>query len=247
MGKDGFDNEKKIVNSLNGKDVLSMNSNMRKFLDYLYPELNEKEVVLCLSMGGTDKSDILISLKDKPNSLKKISIKKGYGNSVHQEPVEEFIEFLSKEFKINDKLKNDIRFFVWGDYTTNGKGNKNSRMSASEIRNKFGELIDRISNFMETHKKELITRFVIVGPKSSSEPDVIYYGDEKDGIWADSKKVLNLLCKHKAKSAIPVGGLSFQAWNRAIKENSTSEHKRGVIQLKWASIKEDLKFIMKNE
>ena len=102
---------------------------------------------------------------------------------------------------------------------------------------------------MDLHRKELIKRFVILGAKSNQKPDYIYYGDEYEGLWAKSNDVLKLLLSKKSKSAVPVGKLTFQAWNRAIKKNSKSEKKRGVIQLKWGTVGEDLKkiFYEKNE
>ena len=112
-------------------------------------------------------------------------------------------------------------------------------MSASELKRKFPDLLKRLAKFMETHRKELIKRFVIMGPKSNKKPDYIYYGDETQGLWARAEPVLRILSNGKSRSVIPVGKLTFQAWNRAINGNK-SEKKRGEIQLKWPSIIKDL-------
>ena len=245
MSKEGFDNEKRIVNNLNNQRFTDLNNNLKEFVRDLFPEINNEEIICASCDGGQNKSDLLIwtntNLKDK----KRISVKRGSGNSVHQEPIEGFIKYLDNNYSVNIQIKNDLRFFIWGDYTFNGLGKKEDRMSSIEISNKFPDLINRISLFMDKNKIKLIERFVIKGPKSKSSPDFIYYGDEKKGYWGKSKQVLKMLSKKTSNSAVPIGGLTFQAWNRAIKEGSSSEHKRGVIQLKWPSIKEDLKRIMK--
>ena len=187
---------------------------------------------------------MLIKINKSKKKIR-LSVKKGSGNSVHQEPVEDFLKFLEKEFKISDSLKNDFRLFIWGDYSTDGAGNKKDRLSAGEFKRKFPDVVERISKFMDLHKRKLIERFVVLGPKSKQRPDYIYYGGPREGVWADSNKVIDFLSKSKSKSAVPVGKLTFQAWNRAIKEDSRSEHKRGVIQLKWPTVKEDLQELMK--
>ena len=247
MSKDGFDNEKKIVHAIHNKKFEDLNSNFQNFIRDIFPTVNVDDILLASCEGGQNKSDLSIWVKGKSRDKKRVSVKKGFGNSVHQEPIEDFIKFLENSFEIHTELKNDLRFFIWGDYTYNGKGKKSDRMSATELNNKFPELIERLANFMENHKRKLIERFVVKGPKSRASPDFIYYGDENEGIWGKSNEVLRLLSNRNSRSAIPIGVLTFQAWNRAISEGSTSEHKRGVIQLKWPSIKEDLKKLMENE
>ena len=244
MSKDGFDNEIKICSYLNNKKFLELNNNMKKLIKFIFPKIIDEGIIKCVKEGGAHKSDLLISFN---KTKKRVSIKKGSGNSVHQEPVEDFIKHLEKEFSISDKLKEDLRFFIWGDYTLNGSGNKESRMSSSEIKKRFPEMIERLSNFMDLHKNKLIKRFVITGPKSNKEPDLIYYGTINEGFFCKSNRAIKLLNSSKSKSTIPIGKLTFQAWNRAIKKGSRSEHKRGVIQLKWPTIKKDLKSLMKNE
>jgi len=242
MSKDGFSNEKRICSYLHNKTLERLNPNMKKLILFLFPKIKKSDIIKCNREGGIHKSDIIISVGELK---KRISVKEGSGNSVHQEPLEEFIDFLEENFRISEKFKDDLRFFIWGDYTLNGSGDKKSRMSSYEIKKKFPKLVGRIREFMEAHKKQLIKRFVIMGAKSDKKPDLIYYGDVNLGYWAESKDALELLSSHKSKSAIPVGKLTFQAWNRAIKKDNHSEHKRGVIQLKWPTIKPDLKSLMK--
>jgi hypothetical protein len=247
MSKDGFDNEKRIVQTINNKKFEKLNTNLQNFVKDLFPKVNDGDLIFASCDGGQNKSDLSIWIKGDSKDKQRISVKKGSGNSVHQEPIEDFIIFLNNSFKIDIQLKNDLRFFIWGDYTLDGKGDKSNRMSASELNKKFPDLIGRISKFMENHKVRLIERFVIKGPKSHASPDFIYYGDEDKGLWGSSKEVLKILSIRNSRSAIPIGSLTFQAWNRAISKDSTSDHKRGVIQLKWPSIKEDLKKLMKDE
>lgn len=242
MSKDGFDNETKIKEEINGKEYSQINSVFKGVIKESFEEYQKKKV-FCKKEGGKNKSDLLIELEGKKKQIR-LSVKKGSGNSVHQEPIEDFLIYLEKEFNISEDLKNDLRLFIWGDYSLDGKGKKENRLSALEFKKKFPEVIERISKFMELHKKKLIERFVVLGPKSNKKPDYIYYGGPKKGYWANTDDILVYLSRTNSQSVIPVGKLTFQAWNRAIKEDSRSEHKRGVIQLKWPTVKEDLKFLM---
>lgn len=242
MSKEGFDNETDICNYLNKKKVSQLNPNMKKFIESIFSKVNNNSIIICDKQGGQNKGDIIISCNKKKII---VSIKIGTGNSVHQEPVEPFIKFLKEKFNLNNELADKIRFFIWGDDTLDGTGKISNRLSAPQLKKNHSQLIDDIKNFFEENKKELIERFVLMGPKSLYRPDYIYYGNIQSGIWKDADNLLIWLClkENESNGAIPVGRLTFQAWNRNINGGNKSEHKRGVIQLKWGSIGEDLEII----
>lgn len=243
MSKSGFDNEIIICNYINNKKIYELNNNLKKLVTEIFPNHKESYKINCKIEGGQNKSDLVISIN---NIEKRISVKKGGGNSVHQEKITEFITFLTDKYNINTDLVDDLKLFVWGDDTTDGTGKKENRLTAIQFKNKNPEIILRISRFMDDHKKELINRFVVYGSKSNKKPDYVYYGNITKGYWVNTDTVVEKLCNEKSNGIIPIGKLTFQAWNRAI-SGSKSEKKRGVIQLKWPTIKKDLKSWMKNE
>ncbi|HLD55739.1 MAG TPA: hypothetical protein VJB35_05760 [Candidatus Nanoarchaeia archaeon] len=245
MGKNGFDNETQIKEEINEKIYPDLNTTFKRIIKESFSNYRDSRII-CKKEGGPNKSDLLIEMNKSKKQIR-LSIKKGSGNSVHQEPIEDFLKYLEEEFNISENLKNDFRLFIWGDDTLNGKGEKKDRLSATDFKKKFPEVVKRLASFMHLHRKKFIERFVVLGPKSNQKPDYIYYGDFKKGYWSKSNDVIEYLSKSNSKSAIPVGKLTFQAWNRAIREDSKSEKKRGVIQLKWPTIKEDLIKLMKNE
>lgn len=242
MSKEGFTNEEEIIRYLNNKKLGALNPNWQNLIKSIFPNPKEEDIVFCSKKAGPNKSDIIIKIK---NINKSISVKSGTGNSVHQEPVEEFITFLKQTYNISNQLADEIRFFIWGDGTLNGKGKIKDRLSAPEFSKKYPQIIKNISRFFKENKKDLIERFVITGSKSKSSPDYIYYGNYNKGVWKKAELVLSWLCNESNESngAVPVGKLTFQAWNRNINGGSKSEKKRGVIQLKWGSIGKDLKEI----
>ena len=240
MSKEGFKNEREIIKCLNGALFGNLNSNCKKLLvDLFSKKIINKTVILAKEKAGQNKSDVIIIIG---GIEKTISVKSGTGNSVHQEPIEDFIAFLKENYKISDALAQDIRLFIWGDGTFDGSGKVEARVSANKFKKKYPQVINRIQSFFNEHKEDLIRRFVIFGSRSQSSPDFIYYGNKNNGFWKKSERVQEWLCDkvNESKGAISVGGLTFQAWNRNICGGNKSEKKRGVIQLKWGSIGKDL-------
>lgn len=126
-----------------------------------------------------NKTDLIIEFNSTHYNL---SIKKGTGNSIHQEKVEEFISFLKEEYNISDELKNDILCFIWGDGTLDGTGAVFDRINAAQFKRRYPEKIENIKEFFHENKKDLIERFLIKGIKSDSSPDYMYYGTPEEGI-----------------------------------------------------------------
>lgn len=244
MGKDGFENETLLMNALANKKFSELNENLKETLTYIAEKpIDDDELINAYKMGGVNKTDLIVEFNSTPYNL---SIKKGTGNSIHQEKVEDFISFLKEEYDIDDELKNDILFFIWGDGTLDGTGNISDRLSATEFKNKYPEKIENIRKFFHENKKDLIERFLIKGLKSDSSPDYMYYGTPEEGTIVDANDALEWLsddANEKTNSPLPIGRLTFQAWNRNINGGDKSEKKRGVIQLKWASVGNDLKTI----
>lgn len=246
MGRDGFENEDLMLISLNNKKFSELNKNLQQMvIDMTENTVHPNTLIKAYKKGGADKTDLVVEIN---NEIFNISIKKGKANSVHQEKVEDFINFLEDEFNITSDLANDIRFFIWCDGTYDGTGEVSDRMSAPKFRKKYPDITNNLRQFFHIHKRELIERFLIKGPKTNNIPDFIYYGTPNEGILINSISALNWLSddkNEKTRATVPVGGLTFQTWNPVINGNPKREHCRGQIQLKWHSIKDDLPIIKK--
>ena len=240
MSFSGFENEDRIIEALNGKIFESLTANLQELIKSSF--LNYNGVIVAVKQAGQNKSDLKITIGNESHTY---SVKKGSGNSVHQEPIEQFIHFLELNYTISKDLENDIRFFIWGDGTFDGKGKKEDRLDQNQLKKLHEPLLQRINIFFENIKDDLIQRFVFDGANTSiHSAEFIYFGTEKKGICIPAKNAFNLISKNKStRAAISVGVLSFQAWNRAIKKDSKSEHKRGQIQLKLGSLER----LVKNE
>ena len=240
MNNNGFTNETDLRDYLNNRKISDLNDNLKRFILEIFSlNTNADTLITCEKVGGRNKGDIVISI----NSVQKtISLKMGSGNSVHQEPVEPFISFLKNEFDLDDETSDCIRLFIWGDKTLNGTGLGPDRLTAREFKNENPEIVERIQKYFDKHKRELINRFAVEGVNCQSKIDYIYHGNIERGHWISSEKLIEWALDEQNVShgAISVGALTFQAWNRNINGGFVSEKKRGVIQLKWGSLEDDL-------
>ncbi len=234
----GFENEDNIREALHNQTFSALNSNLQQLIKNSFKNYNN--TILCTKQAGQNKSDLMITIGTESHTY---SIKKGTGNSIHQEPIEPFLLFLDANYSISPQIKDSLRLFIWGDKTLDGTGLVSDRLSVSEFKKKYPQDIIDIQSFFDTITEPLIKRFLIDGVQSNSSAEFIYYGNETSGTCISSIKALKWIVNNKSNGAISIGKFTFQAWNRNITDTVASKNKRGVIQLKWASIINDIKII----
>jgi len=168
-------------------------------------------------------------------------IKKGTGNSVHQEKLDTFIPFIKNQLNATLQEINAIKLFVWSDGTIDGTGEIRNRKNIKEMAIAYPFELKIAQNFLNTYKKTLIHRFVTTGIyKDSPKVTHLIYGEVNNICVAPIQKVELFLSNTIAKASLSVGKLSFQAWNIVKNGNPNTEDRRGQIQLKWSGLKKDI-------
>jgi len=99
MSYSGFENEDKIIDALNGKEFNELNSNLQQLIKDSFT--NYQGNIEAIKQAGQNKSDLKITIGSESHTY---SIKKGTGNSIHQEPIEPFLEFLSQNYGIDEEM-----------------------------------------------------------------------------------------------------------------------------------------------
>lgn len=178
---------------------------------------------------------------------KKVSIKKGAGNSVHQEKVALFVKFLSS-INITEDIINELLRFHWGDGTYDGTGSK--RISGPDYKKEFPERIDKINaelNKVE-YLKIFVNRFIIQGKSEDYDKvDALYHGNINEGHWASENEIIEYVTKNQFDlDSVHLGPLTYQTWNRCLNFNSKMEKRRQDMQIKWKSLLNDLLIIERN-
>ena len=144
----GFKNEDDLLLSLNNKIFKDLDSNLKSLILFIHKK-KPNSIINCFKIGGEFKTDLTVRVDDKQYNL---SIKKGTGNRVHQEKVDDFIEYLGKNFEPNNNVFDNIKHFIWGDGTINGKGKITNRLSAVQYSKIFPEKTASIQRYFDKHK-----------------------------------------------------------------------------------------------
>lgn len=240
----GFENEDELIEYLNSKKIKDLNSNMKDFIFFIFGNIDEENIIQATSGKSGQKPDMIITIN---NVIKRISIKKGTGNSVHQEKVDVFVEFL-ESINISNETINKLLKFHWGDGTSDGAGSQ--RISSSDYKQQFPEEIEMINKEFNKEKniKEFIYRFIMQGKSDDYDiVDALYYGNVNEGHWASKDEIIEYVVNNIFNlNSIHFGPLTYQIWNRCLNFNPNTENRRRVMQVKWGSLLNDLLIIERN-
>lgn len=232
--KNGFENEIDFINAINDKKMNKLSLSLRLFIQDLFGEIDEESIINCKKNINLQKYDIIIEVNKK---LKRISIKKGVKNSVHTEPITEFIHFLIQNKMPKSLIINFLQYH-YADGSTNGKGEK--RITIDEYKKEHQKEIDKINNFINQDKLlyKAIDRFIIRGRNSNNEIDAIIYGVPEDFIWIKKDDIYKILLskKNNYSTSIHFSSLTYQPLDRNIIRNPKYENKRYISQIKWYNL-----------
>jgi len=238
---EGFANENEIIEYITNRDFTEYNDNIKKFLMFLFDlDLNDNNVVAS-KIGGQNKADLVLESK----GIKKfVSVKKGSGNSVHQENLDVFEDFL-RNINITYSTINNLKLYHYGDDTLDGNGVK--RYSANEVKRIYYNNINQANAELNFHKnlEKVVNRVLFVGKNKYSLPvEVIYYGTINSGFWATREEIMEYILNQKFNSdGIHFGPLFYQVWGRDNKFISKNPDRRYIMQVKWSTLERDLKRI----
>lgn len=255
MGKNtGFKNEKQLLNTINNKTIAEISQeHIKDFLYELYPEIKNDDMIICeepelyevkrkgKKFNINPKQDLIITVQE---NSKYISVKEGNGNSVHQEPLEQFIEFLVDELRAPSNVVESLKKYHWGDGTLTGNGKKENRLKNKALKNEYEKEINIVQNFYDKNKYKIAKRAMITGAyhDNQSYVDYIYHGTIEEGVWCSADQALNIICNpENIRKPISVGLLTFQNQNRNTTLNKNKENARKSIQFKWSGMESVLR------
>lgn len=235
--KNGFQNEYNFIKQINGKKIKELNIIFQLLISDLYGKIdNYKTKVYAWKNSKPNKTDFYIRLANHKEP-KRISLKKGVKNSVHVEPISEFIHFLIENNVPRDIIIKILEYH-YADGTRNGTGK--IRLSTEEYKQMHQKEIDEINKALnkESLLKAAINRFIIQGNNSNDKIDMLIYGVPNDFIWINAKDIYQIILskRNDYSSAVHFGPLTCQPLNRCLNRNPIYEKKRFCIQIKWYNL-----------
>lgn len=230
----GIKNEIEIVEHLDSHVISELNSNLKNFVLDIFQSsnlFNKNEIIYAERTNNKKfKPDMIVKCAEKNNH---ISIKKGSGNSIHQEPINGFIKYIQEDLHATKDVVDCLLFFHWGDGTLDGTGLVSSRMKARDIIKEYPEKIASIQNFFNKNEDRLLERFLSTGVHHLSHVDYLYHGNFQSADWHSIVEVYKNL-KANPSNALSVGGLNFQTYGRSL--NGQDDVRRSDVQLKWGNM-----------
>jgi len=222
MSAEGFDNEHKIAEYLDGKKFSELNENMKRLIIALNngKKIDEDTVIWSKPLGGLKKADMVVSFEKVTVG---VSVKKGGGNSVHQEKIEFFISFIDR-LGASEEVKNYLKEFI------------DSYEDGDVFFARYPEKRQVIQSFFNDHAEVLLKRFLKTGRQPDGYAEYIYHGTIHSGRFRKTNEIITEMASGPCMGkAVYVGGLTFQKWN------TRNEEKRGSIQLKAPTLRNYLK------
>ena len=240
---DGFRNEIDIEKCLDFKIFDNINPNLQHFLQDVFKgySLKGKRIHAIRSRVNV-KPDFYLQVDGIAKGAY-ISVKKGGGNSVHQESLDSFLTFI-ESLDATEEIINDIKRFHYGDGTIDNTGKV--RYKAREFAKDNPEMIKRLNDFFAQEKvrNACIDRVVFKGiMEDAPEAEYLYHGTSYSGVWASKKEILEFIEGYRNKedsTTVNIGPLSYQVWNRNLTFKVSAEKKREQMQMKWSSLEDIL-------
>lgn len=241
---DGFINEEVLRGYINDNNFNNYNENIKSFLIFLFgSELNQNLSFKAVKKAGQVKPDLCIT----HNGIEKyISVKKGSGNSVHQEKISDFFPCINN--MLGAESLNYLKLFHYGDDTTNDTGN--TRYSASDCKTRYRKEIASLNAELNTwdNISIFLDRFLFIGNIGNLNVDAVYHGTIDLGLWASRSEITNFIKNNNFNmNALHFGPLTYQVWGRNEKGTAVHPDRRYVMQVKWGSLAKDLECIRKGE
>ena len=236
----GYANEISFIEYLDRKKYEELNPLMQDLILCLYPNVKPKDIIYATKYGRYAKTDIVISVRNKKRG---ISLKSGYKNSVHIEPLDVFRKFLYKN-NISTEIINSLYYCIYSDGTVNNTGTK--RISNAEYIDKHPNEIKELNKMFKLLQKKLIKRFLIeTDTKYKVQPNVFVHGTINDFVWATAEEVKEYLeTEPNNSTSLHSGKLYIQCWDKNLNRNPKYEFCRNYIQIKWFSMYDDIIAIM---
>lgn len=219
----GFINEEVLREYINNNSFNTYNNNIKDFLSFVFgSKLNTELSFKAEKKAGQVKPDLCI----KHNGIEKyISIKKGTGNSVHQECIDVFFPYINS--LINATVLNNLKIFHYGDGTTNDTGA--IRYSAEECKIKYSEEVKTLNTELNkwSNLSNFLDRFLFIGNVGTLAIDIVYHGEITSGFWASKNEIINYVRNNSFDTnAVHFGPLTYQVWGRNEKKNSALSRKK---------------------
>lgn len=229
----GFLKEDEFRNYVNGKKFEDLNENFKSFVLFITKNKKIMQPIICKKGKGGQKPDVILTIDSVDYA---VSLKIGCGNSVHQESLDSFIEYL-KKIGVNDKGIKLLKEFHYADGTDNDTGKLQDRQSSAEYCKNNPNKIKELNSILNSDpiRDKIIERALFQGKNNSYiRAEYIYHGSIESGHWANSYEIKSSSYEGN-DNTVHVGNLTYQVWGRNQDGTAVHPERRYIMQFKFGS------------
>lgn len=238
--------EQEVIYELNNRKIKDLSNNMRNLMRCLFGVLDNEFIVKCYKVDDINKTDFVIEYN---NQKKNVSMKSGKAVVIHNEILENFINFL-KEEGISQKTLDTICLFHYGDGTVDGSNPENRKKYGDvslELKERIKEANKELNNNMDFVLK-VMHRCLFKGSQETNiEADCIYFGDKDYGIVATQRQFVKSVSRGAFHffDHLHIGRIFIRPDARYVGKEITHERKRNRIIAYWPHLREDIEYMSK--
>lgn len=214
----GIANELEFAKIFDKKMIKELNKPFYELIIYLFDNLKEEDYIECWKSKFKEKADIKIRIN---GNIKGVSIKMGELNSIHQEHINSFSNYLLN-IGVNNDIIIKLRSYIFGildGITLDAETYK---------KRKYNDII-KIKNSLSDFyvKTNLVMRFLFKGNETQFyDADAIIHGNPNNFVWATKSEILKYLLEYPEDNTanVKIGPLFIQCRNRNLKKNINSRY-----------------------
>ena len=154
----GFDQEREVINELNDKLFSDISRKYKHLMQNIGFNIKNNTKISCQKKEGAHlekKRDLVIKVESKSVN---VSVKRGSGNSIHQENIHEFVTFLDDFSKLEKSEIDLIYEFHWCDGTTDGSGKVEDRTRKANYRKQNQVRYSQYMTVLSKYKEPIFYR-----------------------------------------------------------------------------------------
>lgn len=247
MKNNGLKNEKDFVKFFNNKYLSEFDENTQKLLKNIFDDVIDNSMpIIAWKNDLLQKADIFIKFR---NYVRGISIKSGKGNSVHQEKLRDFEDFLKSLCIPYYAVDNYTSFHFGFARNENGSRILSQKLGAYQYLNHFQSEIDSLNKYINKTRViiSIIDRIIIRGRNSKYDIDALISGTPQDYVWISKDDLYDLfLSKKSIDYNVPhVSLVTFGPKIRHLYKDKTNEDSLNVT-FRWKDSRKDISEFIKS-
>jgi len=240
----GIDNETNFVNALDGKLFKELNRNLQFFLLYLFPNMDKSMKFHCYKTENFIKPDIVIY---QGQEYRYVSLKYGSADTLHNENIRTFIQFL-RECGISKETLKTYLLYHYGDGTLNGTGQR--RMNSVTVRYMYETQIKKMNEEFNQSKdfiKKVAERVMAQGVNlQAAEAQYIYHGDPEGGTFISIDSFMKHVDKkdwHYMEKCVHIGPFVLRPHARYAGKKIENEDRRNTVTVTYSNFVNEMIYI----